>query len=59
LKLAFDDMLPYFKTMGRSVKDSELATALAAVSVEDKLFNQLTTEYLDPANKSYFDSHFQ
>jgi hypothetical protein len=25
LKMSFDDMLPYFKSMGKSVKDSDLA----------------------------------
>lgn len=59
LKLAFDDMLPFFKSMGRLIKPLELAEALAKISVETKLYDELALEYQDPAASSLFDAHFR
>jgi len=59
LKLSFDDMLPYSKSMARAVKDTDLAAAMAAITIDEQLYQRLAAEYQDPANRSYFDSHFQ
>lgn len=56
LKMSFDDMLVYFKSMGKTIAANDLITTALAIELDARVLQQLADEFEHPATQTYLST---
>jgi hypothetical protein len=56
LRMEFDDMIGFFKSMGQSLQANDLLPAALAIELDPQLLRQLAEEFEHPATQTYLNS---